>query len=42
MLFSKDLVQLRTVSAPTSSPPEEELEKLASPALVGAGIKQVK
>ena len=43
VLFSKDLVQFRTVRSPTSSPPEEEeLEKLGSPALVGAGIKQVK
>jgi NADH dehydrogenase len=42
VLFSKDLVQFRTVRSPTSSSPEEELVKLASPALVGAGIKQVK
>ena len=42
VLFSKDLVQFRTVRSPTSSSPEEELVKLGSPALVGAGIKQVK
>ena len=42
VLFSKDLVQFRTVRSPISSPPEDQLEKLASPALVGAGIKQVK
>jgi len=42
VLFSKDLVQFRTVRSPTSSSPEEELVKLDSPALVGAGIKQVK
>jgi NADH dehydrogenase len=42
LLFSKDLVQFKTVRSSTSSPPEEQLEKLGSPALVGAGIKQVK
>jgi NADH:ubiquinone reductase (H+-translocating) len=42
VLFSKDLVHFRTVRSSTSSPPEEQLEKLGSPALVGAGIKQVK
>jgi NADH dehydrogenase len=42
LLFSKDLVQFRTVR-PTILPlAEEEPEKQASPALVGAGIDQVK
>ena len=42
LLFSKDLVQFRTVRPPTLSPAEDEQEKLASMALVGAGIEQVK
>jgi NADH dehydrogenase len=42
VLFSKDLVHFRTVRSSTSSPLEEQLEKLGSPAIVGAGIKQVK
>ena len=42
VLFSKDLVQFRTVRPPTLSPAEDEQEKLASMALVGAGIEQVK
>ena len=42
VLFSKDLVHFRTVRSSTSSPPENQLEKLGSPALVGAGFKQVK
>ena len=42
LLFSKDLVQFRTTRPATLSPPEEELEKQASPALVGAGIQHVK
>jgi NADH dehydrogenase len=42
LLFSKDLVQFRTVR-PTILPlAEEELEKQVSPALVGAGIDQAK
>lgn len=40
VLFSKDLVQFRTVRSPISSPPEDQLEKLGNSALVGAGIKQ--
>ena len=42
LLFSKDLVQFRAVRPPTLSPAEDEQEKLASMALVGAGIEQVK
>lgn len=42
LLFSKDLVQFRTTRPATLSPTEEELEKQASPALVGAGIDHVK
>jgi len=42
LLFSKDLVQFMTVRASTLSLAEEEPEKQASPALVGAGIVQVR
>jgi NADH:ubiquinone reductase (H+-translocating) len=42
LLFSKDLVQFRTTRPPTLPLAEEELEKRVSPALVGAGIDQVK
>jgi len=37
LIFSKDLVQFRTVRPSTVSLPEEEPERQASPALVGAG-----
>ncbi|MGH7180549.1 MAG: hypothetical protein ACREJN_01080, partial [Nitrospiraceae bacterium] len=42
VLFSKDLVQIRTVRPPTLSLEEEAPEKLASMSLVGAGTEQVK
>ncbi len=42
LLFSKDLVQFRTVRPATLSLAEEEPERQASPALVGAGIEQVR
>src|SRR5580765_8087428 len=42
LLFSKDLVQFRTTRPPILSQAEEEPDKQASPALVGAGIDQVK
>lgn len=42
LLFSKDLVQFRTTRPSTLSQMEEESEKQASPALVGAGIDHVK
>ncbi len=41
LLFSKDLVQFRT-TRPSTLSPMEELEKQASPALVGAGIEDAK
>jgi len=42
LIFSKDLVQFMTVRVPTVSLSEEEPGKQASPALVGAGIVQVR
>jgi NADH:quinone reductase (non-electrogenic) len=42
LLFSKDLVHFRTTRPSALSLSEEESEKAASPALVGAGIDQVK
>lgn len=42
LIFSKDLVQFRTVRPATLSLAEEEPERQASPALVGAGIEQVR
>lgn len=42
LLFSKDLVQFMTVRPSTLSPAEEEPEKQASSALVGAGIAEVR
>jgi NADH dehydrogenase len=42
LLFSKDLVQFKTVRPPALSHAEEESDKQTSPALVGAGIDQVK
>ena len=42
LLFSKDLVQFRTTRPSTLSQAEEEPDKHASPALVGAGIERVK
>lgn len=42
VLFSKDLVHFRTARPSTLPLAEEELEKVGSSALVGAGIKQVK
>ena len=42
VLFSKDLVQFRTVRASTMSLAEEESEKQSSSDLVGAGITQVR
>ena len=42
LLFSKDLVQFRTTRPSALSPAEEEPDKQASPALVGAGIDQIK
>ena len=42
LLFSKDLVQFMTVRASTVSLAEEEPGKQASPALVGAGLVQVR
>ena len=42
LLFSKDLVQFRTVRPSIVVPVEEEPERQAGPALVGAGIAQVR
>jgi len=42
VLFSKDLVQFRTVRSTALSPAEEEPEKLTSMDLVGAGIEHMK
>src|SRR5947209_7615861 len=42
LLFSKDLVHFRTTRPSILSLSEEEPEKPASPALVGAGIEQAK
>jgi NADH:ubiquinone reductase (H+-translocating) len=42
VLFSKDLVHFRTARPATLPLAEEELEKVGSSALIGAGIKQVK
>ena len=42
LLFSKDLVQFRTTRPSILLPVEEESEKQASPALVGAGVEQMK
>jgi hypothetical protein len=42
LLFSKDLVQFRTTRPFTLSQAEEEPAKQAGPALVGAGIEQLK
>ena len=42
LIFSKDLVQFMTVRASTVSLAEEEPGKQASPALVGAGLVQVR
>lgn len=42
LLFSKDLVQFRTTRPATLSQAEEEPDKQASPALVGAGVEQVR
>ena len=42
LLFSKDLVQFMTVRPSTVSPAEEEPGRQASPALVGAGMVQVR
>ena len=42
LLFSKDLVQFRTVRPATVSVSEEEPERQASLALVGAGIEQAR
>jgi len=42
LLFSKDLVQFKTVRPSVLSQVEEESDKQASPALVGAGIDHLK
>jgi NADH dehydrogenase len=42
LLFSKDLVQFRTTRPSPLPPAEEEPDKQAIPALVGAGIEQAK
>jgi len=42
LLFSKDLVQFRTVRPSTVSLAEEESGEQASPALVGADLVQVR
>ena len=42
LLFSKDLVQFMTVRPPLVPLAEEEPEKPASSALVGAGVQQIK
>jgi NADH:ubiquinone reductase (H+-translocating) len=42
VLFSKDLVQFRTVRAPIVAPVEEEPARQASPAFASAGVAQVR